>query len=137
MATDAVTTVPDASGLASARSSSAAICKLCTIRLERLCYERAWWFRTFRNVLAAGVRLWSLWHPVDPSLYLSRSTECHRCIRFRKNVLKEESRAFRWLDSGINPLFNRARDSLLSPCELEAARSYARTAGVHALERTP
>ena len=61
--------------------------------------------------------MWSLFHPVAPDLYLSRSKECHACIRFRKNVLKEESRIFRWLDGYINPLFNRARDSLLTPQE--------------------
>jgi hypothetical protein len=133
MATDVVTAIPGTDSPAQT-ASSAAVCKMCTIRLERICYERAWWFRGFRNLLAAGVRFWSLWHPVDPRLYLSRSQECHRCIRFRKNVLKEESRAFRWLDSGINPLFNRARDSLLGPQELEAARAHARKAGLQALE---
>lgn len=116
------------------QASTAAVCKMCTIRLERLCFQRAWWFRIFRSLLATGVRLWSVWHPVDPSLYLSRSTECHGCIRFRKNVLKEESRAFRWLDGGINPLFNRARDSLLSPEELTLAKAHATRAGLSAGE---
>ena len=118
-------------------SNSVAVCAMCTIRLERLCFERAWWFRTFRNLLATGVRIWSMWHPVMPSLYLSRSTECHRCLRFRKNVLKAESRAFRWLDSRINPLFNHARDSLLGPEELEAGRAHARRAGVRSMEAPP
>lgn len=134
MITDALTTASGVTTSAQTTSSTVAICKMCTIRLERICFERAWWFRAFRNVLATGVRLWSMWHPVNPSLYLSRSTECHRCLRFRKNVLKEESRAFRWLDSGINPLFNRARDSLLSPKELDEARAHARKAGLHSLE---
>jgi len=107
-----------------------AVCKLCTIRLEQLCYQRAWWFRVFRAILASGVRLWSLWHPVMPTLYLSRTKECHACIRFRKNVLKEESRLFRRLDGYVNPLFNRARDSLLTPEEMEAARAHARKAAL-------
>ena len=110
-----------------------AVCKLCTIRLERLCYQRAWWFRAFRAILASGVRLWSLWHPVTPTLYLSRTKECHSCIRFRKNVLKEESRFFRRLDGYVNPLFNRARDSLLTPEEMEAAREHARKAAASSL----
>jgi iron complex outermembrane receptor protein len=72
--------------------------------------------------------VWSLLHPVDPALYLCRSKECHACIRFRKNVLKEESRLFRWLDGYVNPLFNRARDSLLTPQEMDAAREHAKKA---------
>jgi iron complex outermembrane receptor protein len=112
-------------------ANSNAVCKLCTIRLERLCYQRARWFRAFRAVLAGAVRVWSLFHPVAPDLYLCRSKECHACIRFRKNVLKEESRIFRWLDGYINPLFNRARDSLLTPQEMNAAREHAKRAGSH------
>lgn len=57
---------------------------------------------------------------------MCRSKECHSCIRFRKNVLKEESRLFHWLDGYINPLFNRARDSLLTPQEMDAARAHAK-----------
>ncbi len=105
--------------------NAAALCKLCTVRLERLCDGRALWFRLFRTALAAAVRVWSLWHPVNSSLYRSRSAVCHGCLRFRKNVLKEESRIFNWLDGFINPLFNYARDSLLLPHEREAARIYA------------
>jgi len=105
-----------------------ASCKLCTIRLEQLCYQRAHWFRLLRTVLATAVRVWSFLHPVDPALYQSRSKECHACLRFRKNVLKEESCLFAWIDGYINPLFNRARDSLLLAKEMEAARSHAKKA---------
>lgn len=105
--------------------SNAAVCKMCTIQLERLCYQRSLWFRLFRNALAAAVRIWSLGHPVDPSLYRTRSQECHGCIRFRKNVLKEKSSLFRCLDGYVNPLFNRARDCLLTPEEMERARAHA------------
>ena len=35
-------------------------CKICTIRLEELCYARAWWFRAFREVLATGIRLFAI-----------------------------------------------------------------------------
>jgi hypothetical protein len=104
---------------------STASCKLCTINLERLCYQRAWWFRVFRNTLAAGVYGWSWWHSVDPKLYQARSRACHGCLRFRKNVLREESPFFRWVDGYLNPLFNRVRDGLLSEEELAEARRYA------------
>jgi len=35
-----------------------ASCKLCTIRLEQICYRRAQWFRVLRTVLSAAVRVW-------------------------------------------------------------------------------
>jgi hypothetical protein len=105
------------------------ICKLCTIRLEELCYRRAWWFRAFREVLATGVRLFALLGNIQPQRYITRSPGCHRCLRFKKNALKEQSALFRWLDSYLNPFFNRVRDSLLTPQELEEARRYAAEAG--------
>jgi hypothetical protein len=104
------------------------ICRMCTIRLEQLCYQRAWWFRVFREVLAMGVRLFALARRVRPERYPGRSAFCHNCLRFRKNALKMQSPLFRWLDSHINPLFNRARDSLLTAEELEQARQFARRA---------
>jgi hypothetical protein len=54
---------------------------------------------------------------------------CHKCIRFKKNALKEESRVFAWLDGYLNPLFNRIRDSLLTQAEREHARELAPRAG--------
>jgi hypothetical protein len=35
---------------------------------------------------------------------------------------------FNWLDSYLNPMFNRVRDSLLTPKELDDARALARRA---------
>lgn len=105
------------------------VCKLCTIRLEALCYQRAWWFRPFREILATGVRLFALVSRIEPQKYRTRSEGCHNCFRFKKNALKEQSKVFRWLDSFFNPLFNRVRDSLLTPEELEEAREFAREAG--------
>ena len=105
------------------------VCKLCTIRLEEICYRRAWWFRAFREVLASGVRLFALCSNIQPQKYTTRSPGCHRCLRFKKNALKEKSALFRWLDSYLNPFFNRVRDSLLTPEELEAARRCAAEAG--------
>jgi hypothetical protein len=103
-------------------------CKVCTIRLERLCYRRAWWFRAFREVLATGIRVFALVHRIRPTDYRTRSAACHKCIRFRKNALKRQSALFRRLDGYLNPLFNRVRDSLLTPRELDEARNFARRA---------
>jgi hypothetical protein len=105
-----------------------AVCKLCTIRLEQLCYRRAWWFRAFRETLATGVRLFALVHRIRPAEYRTRSPLCHNCLRFRKNALKIKSPTFRWLDSYLNPFFNRVRDSLLTAEELEHARRLAKLA---------
>jgi hypothetical protein len=102
-------------------------CKICTIRLEQLCYQRAWWFRAFREVLATGIRLFAiaLWIGTDEDK--PRSKACRSCLRFRKNALKRRSPLFNWLDGYLNPLFNRVRDSLLTPEELEQARALARS----------
>ncbi len=102
-----------------------AVCKTCTIRLEMLCYRRAWWFRGFREVLATGVRLFALFCRIHLCDYTMRSPFCHRCLRFKKNALKEQSSLFRWLDAHLNPVFNRLRDSLLTEQELEEARHFA------------
>jgi hypothetical protein len=53
---------------------------------------------------------------------------CFKCIRFRKNALKQRSALFDRLDSYLNPMFNRVRDSLLTPKELDDARALARRA---------
>lgn len=105
-----------------------ASCRICTIQLEELCYARAWWFRAFREVLATGIRGFALVYAVRTDAYKARSPMCHRCIRFRKNVLKRRSRLFNWLDGYLNPMFNRARDSLLTPAELDRAKLLARRA---------
>ena len=39
---------------------------MCTIRLEQLCYQRAWWFRSFREVLATGIRVFAFAYRVRP-----------------------------------------------------------------------
>ena len=105
------------------------VCKLCTIRLEALCYQRAWWFRGFREVLAFGVRGFALVWRIQPQRYVTRSAGCHHCLRFQKNALKEQSALFRRLDAQVNPFFNRVRDSLLTEQEKEEARHFATAAG--------
>ena len=102
-------------------------CKICTIRLEELCYQRAWWFRAFREVLATGIRLFAVALAIRTDEGKARSKKCYGCLRFRKNALKQRSPLFNWLDGYLNPLFNRARDSLLTPQELEQARALARS----------
>ena len=75
-----------------------ASCKICTIRLETLCYQRAWWFRVFREILASGIRVFAIAYLIRPKDYLARSPMCFKCIRFRKNALKERSTLFNWLE---------------------------------------
>ncbi len=103
-----------------------AACRMCTRHLEQLCYRRAWWFRAFRELLALGVGLFARALRVRPSGEGMRTAFCRDCLRFRKNAVKRVSPAFRWLDSYVNPVFNRLRDSLLTPEELERARALAR-----------
>jgi hypothetical protein len=103
-------------------------CRICTIRLEQICYQRAWWFRAFREILATGIRLFALAYRVPADHRLARSPMCCKCLRFRKNALQARSPFFNWLDGYLNPLFNRARDALLTPEELEKARDLARRA---------
>ncbi len=103
-------------------------CKICTIRLEQLCYPRAWWFRPFREMLATGIRLFALAYRIPRTRHQVRSPLCYGCLRFRKNTLLERSALFRWGNTVLNPLFNRVRDSLLTPAELEMARTLARKA---------
>lgn len=107
---------------------TSASCKICTIRLEALCYQRAWWFRAFREILATGIRLFAVAYLIRPEEYLARSPMCFKCLRFRKNALKARSPLFNWLDSYLNPMFNRVRDSLLTADELNRARMLARRA---------
>jgi hypothetical protein len=113
--------------LSAAPSNSLYACKICTIRLEELCYRRAWWFRAFREVLATGIRLFAIALFIRTDARRARSKKCCGCLRFRKNALKQRSPLFNWLDGYLNPFFNRVRDSLLTPEELEQARALARS----------
>ena len=108
-------------------ANAVSACKICTIRLEELCYQRAWWFRAFRETLATGIRFFAIALMIRTDGGKARSKKCHGCLRFRKNSLKQRSPLFNWLDGYLNPLFNRARDSLLTPQELEQARALARS----------
>ncbi|OGP33138.1 MAG: hypothetical protein A2X88_06095 [Deltaproteobacteria bacterium GWC2_65_14] len=103
-------------------------CRICTIRLVRLCYERTRWFRWFREPLVLGMRLLARWHRIDPREYAVRSQECHGCLRFLKEDLKEKSPLFARLNDLANPTFNRLRDSIVTQEEIEEARRFAREA---------
>jgi hypothetical protein len=105
-----------------------ATCRMCTITLLKLGYRRAWWFRPFREVFATGIRAFALVHPVPAEAYAARSPLCRGCLRFRKNAVRQGSPLFRWLDARLNPVFNRVRDSLVTPQEIENAREFARRA---------
>jgi hypothetical protein len=102
---------------------------MCTIRLERLCYKRAWWFRAFRETFAMGIRLFAFAYRIRASDFAVATPACRGCIRFRKNALKQRSGSFRALDRVLNPVFNRVRDSLLTPAELANARKHAARLG--------
>lgn len=108
--------------------SDIATCRICTIRLLELGYQRAWWFRPFREVFATGIRVFALFHPVPEAAYAMRSPLCSGCLRYRKNAVRQASPLFRWLDARLNPRFNRVRDSLVTPQELDHAREFARRA---------
>jgi hypothetical protein len=108
--------------------SAYAACNTCTIQLVKLCCERAWWFYYLRLPLVAGMRLLALWHRIDPRNYTVRSEACYGCMRFMKTALKEESPAFRLLNSGINPVFDKMVERLVTEEEVLESKKYAREA---------
>lgn len=97
-------------------------CRICTIQLETFRYRRAGWFRPFREVPATGIRLSAVAMRIDSSAGHARSAMRRGCLRFRKNVLKRRSPLFKRLDASV---FNRARNSLQTPEELDRGRSLA------------
>ena len=101
-------------------------CEICAMILIRIGRERAWWFGTYREVFAGGIRMFGLWHRVPPEAYHARSPLCRGCFRFRKNAAMQGSPLFRWLNARLNPRFNRARNRLLTGQELDHAREFAR-----------
>lgn len=103
-----------------------ASCRMCTIQLVRLCYERTLWFRWFREPLVLWMRLLARWHRIDPRDYAVRMEECYGCLRFLKEELKEKSPLFVRLNDIVNPAFNRLRDSIVTKEEIEEARRFAR-----------
>jgi hypothetical protein len=82
----------------------------------------------FREVLASGIRFFAFLYGIRADQQTMRSPMCKSCLRFRKNLLKEKSGIFNWMDSYLNPFFNRVRDSLLNETEKEFARQLAQQA---------
>lgn len=101
-------------------------CNTCTWRLVRLCYGRAPWFRLVREPVVLGMRVMAWWHDIERGRGRRGHPDCDGCVRYMKDRLKRESSAFRWLNSRINPLFNRIRDSIVTKEEVEDARRFAR-----------
>jgi len=105
-----------------------AVCGNCTLKLVAIAYRRAPWFRLLREPLKLGMRLLSRIHHVDTSEYLVRTPACYNCIRFYKVALKEKSAVFRWLHSGINPVFDYCLEKIVTVEERQQSRQYAQSA---------
>jgi hypothetical protein len=88
-------------------------------------------------VLATGIRVFASAYRLRASEHPPRSAMCYRCLRFRKNALKARSPLFTRLDGYLNPIFNRVRDSLLTPEELDQARDLARRAATTDFDERP
>lgn len=108
------------------RPKKHAVCKTCTIQLVEICYRRTWWFRLFREPMVLGMRAMARWHRIDARDYEVRTDKCYACVRFMKTALKEQSLTFRLLNNIVNPLFNRVRNGIVTPEEIEEARRFAR-----------
>lgn len=107
---------------------SYAVCNTCTIRLVRLAYERAGWFRLIREPLRFGMILLGWLYRIHPKDYKVQTSDYHGCIRFTKTALKEKSALFRWANERVNPIFDRLLETLVTPEEVQEAKRYAREA---------
>ncbi|MHB1346669.1 MAG: nitroreductase [Candidatus Humimicrobiaceae bacterium] len=109
-------------------SKKNARCNTCTLKLVGIAYKRQPLFRLFREPLKISMRIFSWLYRIDPEEYEVRTPACHGCIRFYKVALKEKSKLFRWLNKIINPLFDKAIESIVSEDELRIARDYGKSA---------
>lgn len=105
-----------------------AVCNTCTIRLIKIAYQRAPWFRLVREPLKWGMRILTFIHQINPSEYEVRTRGCYGCIRFYKTALKEKSGLFRFFNDRINPLFDAMIEQIVSPAEIQDAKGHARAA---------
>lgn len=101
-------------------------CNTCTIRLVRISYERARWFRLIREPLRLGMVVMGKLYGIDPGSYPVKNENCRGCIRFTKLGLNRRSRLFRLVNNHINPGFDRILERLLTEEEITEAKSYAR-----------
>lgn len=105
-----------------------AVCNTCTIRLVRIAYQRAPWFRLAREPLRLGLRGLAWLHRIDPNEYEVRTESCYGCLRFYKVALKERSALFRWLNDRVNPAFDALLERIVTAEEVREAKAYAREA---------
>lgn len=113
------------------RPKKLAVCNTCTIRLVKLAYQRAPWFRLLREPLRLGMRAMAAWHRIDPADYEVRTPSCSGCLRFYKVALKERSATFRWLNDRVNPIFDSLLLGMVKEEALKEAQAYARSAFFH------
>jgi hypothetical protein len=104
-----------------------AICNTCTIKLVKIAYQRAPWFRLVREPFKSGMQFLSWVYRVDPGEYKVRTPSCYRCIRFYKLGLKDRSGLFCWLNDRLNPVFDNLLEQIVTKEEIENARDYARS----------
>jgi hypothetical protein len=105
-----------------------AVCNTCTIRLVRIAYGRAPWFRLVREPLRLCMRALARVHCIDPQEYEVRTPACHGCMRFYKTALKEKSALFRALNDRINPAFDAMLERIVTQGEVQEAKAHARAA---------
>ncbi|MBM3701313.1 MAG: hypothetical protein FJW68_10460 [Actinobacteria bacterium] len=105
-----------------------AVCNTCTLKLVAIAYRKKPVFRLFREPLKFAMRTLSWIYHINPDEYAVRTYSCRGCIRFYKLALKEKSGVFRWLNNKINPLFDKALESIVTVDELKSAKDYGKNA---------
>jgi len=103
-----------------------AVCNHCTYKLVAIAYQRAPWFRLFREPLKLGMKWLVFWHQIDTEQYQVRTPGCRGCIRFYKMALFEKSSSFRWLHNQVNPVFNKLIAKIVTGEERRSAGAYAK-----------
>ena len=109
-----------------------AVCNTCTIRLVRIAYARAPWFRLVREPLRLGMRGMAWFHRINPAEYEVRTQSCYGCMRFYKVALKEKSALFRRLNDRINPAFDALLERIVS-AEEAVPKEYEINAGLRSI----
>ena len=67
-------------------------CKICTIRLEALCYQRAWWFRVFREILASEIRVFAVAYLIRAVQFSILSRDLEEVVDVEPGAPSGESR---------------------------------------------
>lgn len=104
-----------------------AVCKVCTLRLVDICYERTPWFRLVREPLRLSMLALGRIYRIRLDEYEVRTESCRGCPRFLKTALKDKSPFFQVMnDSIISPVFDRIMESIVTEKELADAKRHAR-----------